>query len=165
MTHSLCRWSSCSPAPCLRFLGPPDVAGLIRGCSRHLSPLADVGDDGLLAFNENVSLPKGESLFSVFPEPPGHPLFTPKLWWPLARLHGNHGNSPKPPTDWPRARVQPGLPLVFIVKRAPSGASLSLFFTVLTICSADFSSLRVPSVRNAEWKRQAVEGRVNSCGS
>ena len=152
MTHSRCWWGSCSPAPCLRFLGPPDVAGLIRGCSRHLSPLADVGDDGLLAFNENVSLPKGESLFSVFPEPPDHPLFTPKLWWPLARLHGNHGNSPKPPTDWPRARVQPGLPLVFIVKRAPSGASLSLslFHSPHSICSADFSSLHVPSVRNAE---------------
>lgn len=53
-----------------------------------LSPVADVGGYGFLAFRENVSLSKGESLFYVFPEPPGPPLPTPKVWWPEAGALG-----------------------------------------------------------------------------
>ena len=66
-------------------------------------------------------------------------------------------------THLSRPQIGPGprpawLPLVFTVKCAPGGASLSLSLSPHSIRSADFSSLHLPSVRDARWKRQAVEG-------
>ena len=82
----------------------------------------------------------------------------PKLRWPQVRLHGNHGNSPKPPTDWPRAPSSLA-PSGFHCEMCPWwGFSLSLSLSPHSIRSADFSSPHLPGVRDAGWKRQAVEG-------
>lgn len=61
VTHSL-PMERLQPRSLFTVPWSPCCAGLVRGCSRHLSPLADIGDDSVLAFSENVSLPKGESV-------------------------------------------------------------------------------------------------------
>lgn len=76
-----------------------------------------------------MSLSKDKFLVYIFPKPPGHPLPTPtpsscfggprQEDWALAGLHSNHGNSPEPPTDWPRAPGHLGLPLVLPALPSP----------------------------------------------